>query len=77
MQDPATNLVDLPLGMHQVGIEICQQRRRYAMVAIEALPSSACSLHNGFGLVESGLISRFDLHLLGQLFGFVLRGRMF
>ena len=27
-QDPATNLIDLPLGMRQVGIEIRQQRCR-------------------------------------------------
>ena len=63
LQDPATNLVDLPLGMRQVGIEIRQQRCRHAMVAVQALPGRACPLHVDFGLVDVGLISRFDLPL--------------
>lgn len=76
LQDPTTNLVDLPLGMRQVGIEIRQHRCRYAMRLVQALPSGVCPLHIDLGLVEVGLISGFDLLLLGLTFGFILRGGM-
>jgi hypothetical protein len=37
VQNPATNLVDLSLGMRQVGFEISQQHRRNAALTIQAL----------------------------------------
>ena len=77
LQDPALNLVDLPLGMVQVIIEIRQQRRRYAVVVMQPLPGGAGPLHIDFSLVEVGLISGFYVFLFGQLFGFVLRSGVF
>ena len=47
------------------------------MHLIQALPGRAGALHIDFGLVEVGLISGFDLFLLGLPLGFVLRGGVF
>lgn len=72
LQDPATNLVDLPLGVRQILVEVRQHRCRHPMVGMQPLPGGVRSLHMGFGEVEVSLISRFDLGLFGLPLGFVL-----